>query len=744
MNHVFISYSRRDEAFVRSLTEALAAAGVQTWLDQRSLPVSLPWLDEIRDAIEESVLFVVCDSANYRSSTPCAAEREFCQQTGKSETLVRVGDPIASCVEAVERELRLISRAVVERTELRVRARNWSRAGRPSAQLVPWRQARVLRKAMDALEDPEPLSVAFLAASRRRSLRRSTIATLGAATVTLSVLLLLAFPKAQQDIDDKAAEFAAAQRRVAGLRNLARTEPYAALAEVATYGDNEGFVDGAGLLAALEALVPDDAFTVEGDQLRFVGGLQRDWVTVADASGSVWRRKADDADARAADELEADEAATALADEASDSTVVDALEIILHQDSGVVELWRDGKLVRRITSPGPALDAAASPDGLWLAVAVEDVVVVYDIGSGRERVQLRGAPSVPSDLTWSVSSDRLWAVAGATVVSWKVVDARTILHDGSAWFISIVPGADGSVWLVDRMGTIRRVTLDDGSELQRIELPHDVYAAAFRDDVVYLVGLDQDLLVDLGSGAVTPVPAVQCVTSSIALVDATRLLVACRRGPLQVVALPSGEVLREIEIDDGARSVAIADDGSVHVGSEGGAIVQADLDTGATRPEQSLLCRSAVQAIELGDEGRVLPLGIGSGNFGCSTVLRPSGWGSWGHDVAGVLETRAGAFVAGGDAFVVAHADGSIFLHPTENLTPVVRLHGVAGPPRDVLVTSTGEVLVATRNGLLVSFAPPEMPTNAQQALVARARLDRAIELGLADVTARQESGTSV
>src|SRR3954454_8311975 len=59
MHHVFVSYSRRDAEWVNHLVRWLEQAGVGVWLDQRDIPVTLPWLEEVSDAILEADLFVM-------------------------------------------------------------------------------------------------------------------------------------------------------------------------------------------------------------------------------------------------------------------------------------------------------------------------------------------------------------------------------------------------------------------------------------------------------------------------------------------------------------------------------------------------------------------------------------------------------------------------------------------------------------------------------------------------------------
>ena len=47
MADVFISYSRKDKEFVRSLHEALARHNRDTWVDWEDIPLTADWLKEI-------------------------------------------------------------------------------------------------------------------------------------------------------------------------------------------------------------------------------------------------------------------------------------------------------------------------------------------------------------------------------------------------------------------------------------------------------------------------------------------------------------------------------------------------------------------------------------------------------------------------------------------------------------------------------------------------------------------------
>ena len=75
MTQVFISYSRKDLAFVQRLAKDLKAAGLEVWYDLAGLEVGTHWGKEIQKAIQQSQFFVVVLSPNSTESE--WVEREF-------------------------------------------------------------------------------------------------------------------------------------------------------------------------------------------------------------------------------------------------------------------------------------------------------------------------------------------------------------------------------------------------------------------------------------------------------------------------------------------------------------------------------------------------------------------------------------------------------------------------------------------------------------------------------------------
>jgi hypothetical protein len=75
MEQVFISYSRRDLAFVKRLSADLQAAGLKVWYDLSGLEAGTRWGKEIQLALRGSQFFLVVLSPNSCESE--WVEREF-------------------------------------------------------------------------------------------------------------------------------------------------------------------------------------------------------------------------------------------------------------------------------------------------------------------------------------------------------------------------------------------------------------------------------------------------------------------------------------------------------------------------------------------------------------------------------------------------------------------------------------------------------------------------------------------
>ncbi len=83
MTEAFISYSRRDKAFVNRLYEALSQDNRDVWIDWESIPFTADWRKEIYEGIEAANNFVFIISPSSAASKVCSEEVEHAIRCNK-------------------------------------------------------------------------------------------------------------------------------------------------------------------------------------------------------------------------------------------------------------------------------------------------------------------------------------------------------------------------------------------------------------------------------------------------------------------------------------------------------------------------------------------------------------------------------------------------------------------------------------------------------------------------------------
>ena len=74
MTDVFISYSRKDKAFVQVLNQALVESQYDAWVDWEDIPPAANWWQEIERGIEAANTFIFVISPDAISSRICSDE----------------------------------------------------------------------------------------------------------------------------------------------------------------------------------------------------------------------------------------------------------------------------------------------------------------------------------------------------------------------------------------------------------------------------------------------------------------------------------------------------------------------------------------------------------------------------------------------------------------------------------------------------------------------------------------------
>jgi WD40 repeat protein len=91
---VFISYSRKDKAFVEKLNDALDRAGVQAWVDWKGIELASDWMETISDAIQGNDAFLFVISPDSLQSRICSDELELGLKLNKKLIPILYREPV--------------------------------------------------------------------------------------------------------------------------------------------------------------------------------------------------------------------------------------------------------------------------------------------------------------------------------------------------------------------------------------------------------------------------------------------------------------------------------------------------------------------------------------------------------------------------------------------------------------------------------------------------------------------------
>ena len=232
MPDVFISYSRRDQPFVRRLHDRLAKDSRDVWVDWEDIPPTAKWWSEIEGAIEgsEAVVFVIspdsiasetwrreCDhAARYHKRIVPVVSRDI--ERGSSPELLsgiqwlflRDGDDFEAGYRQVITALETDLDWVRTHSRLLVRAREWETSGRDKGFLLGGadlaESERTVLAAIGKQPVPAQVQLDYLAASRegqvelqRRQLRGFYIVSIVYGVLQSVVSYIVAFDEISEE-----------------------------------------------------------------------------------------------------------------------------------------------------------------------------------------------------------------------------------------------------------------------------------------------------------------------------------------------------------------------------------------------------------------------------------------------------------------------------------------------------------------------------------------------------------------
>lgn len=97
MSDAFISYSRKNKAFVQKLAAALKTAGREIWVDWEGIPLSSEWWKEIESGIEHANTFIFIITPESLQSEVCGQEIEHALKRGKRIVPIIQNDNLTDC-----------------------------------------------------------------------------------------------------------------------------------------------------------------------------------------------------------------------------------------------------------------------------------------------------------------------------------------------------------------------------------------------------------------------------------------------------------------------------------------------------------------------------------------------------------------------------------------------------------------------------------------------------------------------
>jgi WD40 repeat protein len=248
---VFISYSRRNKAFVRKLNAALDEAGLDAWVDWDGIPLTVDWMKEITNSIVSSDAFLFVMSPDSLSSDYCLKELELALEGNKKIIPVVYYEPakrqkvhqklassnwvfmrpkkekfkevLPKLIEAIFTDFDWVS----DHTRLSQRAAEWNLKERNTSYLLRGSDLDNAEKWMtESTTQSErhvtPLQAEYIRASREDAIRRQknftrTIGLAMAATILLFIVSLIQWQRAiaNAELAQENALIAAANERIA-------------------------------------------------------------------------------------------------------------------------------------------------------------------------------------------------------------------------------------------------------------------------------------------------------------------------------------------------------------------------------------------------------------------------------------------------------------------------------------------------------------------------------------------------
>ncbi|HEY9871833.1 MAG TPA: TIR domain-containing protein [Candidatus Obscuribacterales bacterium] len=484
MADVFISYSRKDKEFVRSLHEALREKNRDTWVDWENIPVSAEWWEEVKAGIEVADTFVFVITPDSVASQVCNQEIEHAVKNNKRLVPIvrREGFDIQECKPALSKHNWLFFREeddfntafesllkaidtdlshVKAHTRLLVRMLEWENNGRNDSFLLrgedlaaaeSWlkqgvgkepfpteQQQNYIGKSRDAEEANQRLTQAGQKA--RRMVRIGSIllgVTIATATV-VGVMTVQAFQQLREAQEGTRLE----REGVAALKQFEFQEIEALLTAMRAEQDLQKLIKDGRPLEKYPAASPMLALQTILDNIReknqitghqsfvisasFSPDGQRIVTASYDKTAKVW-----DLSGKQLTELKGHEDIVYSA-----SFSPDGQRIVTTSDDKTAKVWDlSGKLLTELKGHEDRFNSASfSPDGQRIVTASEDKTAkVWDL-SGKLLTELKGHQDIVYSASFSPDGQRIVTASydNTAKMWWVDKNIEQSLQRGCEW-----------------------------------------------------------------------------------------------------------------------------------------------------------------------------------------------------------------------------------------------------------------------------------------------------------------------
>lgn len=641
-----------------NLNTWLRAEGIETWIDRRSIPVSVPWLDEIRAAIERADIVVYCHSTSWYRSAACQSEQQLAVELGKQVVTGSTDETVETLGNEILTALRFQEPWVSAHTDLISRSGDWVRAGRPTDALLSGSVLAYSRRlaANPGVTLPEA-TLEFLrrGARRRRNRRIVGFASTAAAFIALCMLVLTLAVAGNAGM--KAAQ-ATLNASITWEASFVEVDPYdrmrAALGAIEwgrrldqAHDPNAESSYAATLMSATALTVLTPVAAAES-----AGGAPK--------TASDWRAE-----------------------------VTEGSAIV------TVTSTRDPAEFHVVTASAPAQLATASDNGLSVAVVSGAFIEVIGVDAIGQSTLLAGAPDKLSTVWWE-GRDVVAETVSGKKLRWSPKPTRVISAQDRSIAGAAPVGKTGEALVAYRDGEIDLISIASGKVRQVGNAGPATISVGVNDlgTTIAVSGKAEVVLFRQGAATPTHVSLSDCVAGP-PVVDPSgeRVFVGCVSAPLLQIDTQSGQVVSRVAVERGTSgAVALSQSGMLVVGSQNGKVFEIDAGNSVARPIKSIGVSMPVSGLVFSPDGtKLLSLGIGGGAPGASFLgdLQSSGEWNWTPLVfeslvfhtPGIVGVRAATFSPDGKQFVLGMGDGTAQAWDTASLNP-----------RSAVLTGPGQV----------------------------------------------------